>query len=742
MLIFAQLIKHISFILKRKLRIFPEVDFTLTLDRLMSGKFLTLFLWVFLATVVVFGLLWLIFMAVLGWNPGEAFLQLSNPSPHQQEEATIMQWIAIIVMNLFGLFVVNGVVLTLWVNWVSNRKDRHNKGEARYNGIFNKRFSVIIGGHPLIAGLAHELISNGNNEYVLIQTLRNPEILRGELRGKIIDKEANNRIIIYSGNRVAGHELEDLHLDLAQAVYIIGESNRIDGDSHDTINMQTWKLINELYHDDRDVRIPCHVMFEYQSTFRALQFTDLHPEGSKTFRFIPFSIYENWAQQVLIPSRQMEQSYYLPLEGNGGLPYDSDKRVHLIIVGMSKMGVELAIEAAHIAHYPNFLNPNVGHPRTLITFIDRNARREMSFLKGQFRELFQIARWRYVKAPEEISQPDNDSWNIYDSGQAMSLRSIRDPYHWNDPLHDEDLRSPYCGRLLGDDLVDIDFEFIEGDVALPSVQKYMTDACEDHAHSITTIAICLSAASEAMSAALYFEPSVYEHAQQIWVYQTESGALVDALRHGLTGQDNNKFSNLRPFGMLSQCDYFTRIHGLLPKIVAYAYACLSRNTTLADEYQKLAMNELIDAVETNWLSISDSGGKSAVAKRWSNIYCANSFGSKIRSIGIDECGDGPLMNNEVTNILAMVEHNRWVMEQLLLGFRPLPKDYKGEIPVEDNDEKERLKALNIHCDLISNAKLGSIKMYDEGIVKIIPLAIAISQEYAQQPMSGRNCDTR
>lgn len=725
--------------LKKYSKRFPLWDqLALTLDRLMSGKFLYLFLFIVAVSTVLFVSLWWICCRLTGWNLGDAFLQLTNPTLDVHQGEPFSKWVAIVVMNLFGLFVINGVVLTLWVNWVSNRKNRHKSGEARYNSIFRKKFSVILGGHKIVADLARELISSGKNDYVLIQTQSDTERLRSKLRGKITDNKDFKRIIIYSGDRVSKHEVEDLNLDLAQEVYIIGESTKIDGTGHDAINMQTWKLINEMYTADKEVRIPCHVMFEYQSTFSAFQLTDLKIEDSRTFRFIPFSIYENWAQQVLIPSQNNGVFDYLPLDGEKGLTYDSCQRVHLIIIGMSKMGMALAVEAAHIAHYPNFNNSEAGHPRILITFIDRNARREMTFFMGRYRELFQLARWRYVKAPEGIVKPADCSWDIYDSGDAMMSRASGDPYRWHDPLQDEELCSPYHGGHLGKDLVDIDFEFLEGDVTLPSVQKYIADACADRsdnpqaAASKTTVAICLPVASEAMSAALYLDPSVYENAQQIWVQQTDSGALVDAIRSGLTGEDNSKYRGLRAFGMLDQCDYLARIHSVLPKLVAYAYDCISWGTTLYDEYSRLHTDELMTKVEANWLAISNKGGKSAIAKRWSNIYCANSFESKMRSASIELSSDATITDSATIKMLAMIEHNRWVMEQILLGLRPLSKDYQGPIPVEDNDEKNRLKAMNIHADIISNAKLGTTKKYDEGIVSIIPTAIALAHQLTQK----------
>ena len=85
-----------------------------------------------------------------------------------------------------------------------------------------------------------------------------------------------------------------------------------------------------------------------------------------------------------------------------------------------------------------------------------------------------------------------------------------------------------------------------------------------------------------------------------------------------------------------------------------------------------------------------------------------------------------LRDDTAIHDLARVEHNRWVLEQLLLGIRPVSREYEGLLPLEDKSERKKLKARNIHPDLISNEKLGSTKTYDEGIARIIPLALAIA----------------
>lgn len=65
--------------------------------------------------------------------------------------------------------------------------------------------------------------------------------------------------------------------------------------------------------------------------------------------------------------------------------------------------------------------------------------------------------------------------------------------------------------------------------------------------------------------------------------------------------------------------------------------------------------------------LKDSWNKLSVSLQWSNLYSAYSISPKLRSIGITD-GYVKLDNDQIT-LLAEVEHNRWNMEKLLLGFR-------------------------------------------------------------------------
>ena len=97
----------------------------------------------------------------------------------------------------------------------------------------------------------------------------------------------------------------------------------------------------------------------------------------------------------------------------------------------------------------------------------------------------------------------------------------------------------------------------------------------------------------------------------------------------------------------------------------------------------------------------------------------------MRCIGWD--GERDLTEGEV-NILAKVEHARWNMEQLLMGYRPIDATKQKELTDITNKEekktkKNKLKSQMIHLNICSFNKLeeidgGSIQV-DKGISSII-----------------------
>jgi hypothetical protein len=112
----------------------------------------------------------------------------------------------------------------------------------------------------------------------------------------------------------------------------------------------------------------------------------------------------------------------------------------------------------------------------------------------------------------------------------------------------------------------------------------------------------------------------------------------------------------------------------------------------------------------------------------------------MRSIGIDVARWGSLftIGDRDVELLAEVEHNRWNVEELILGFEPTTEAEHQEV-LGDISKKNILKKKFKHEDLRNYNELGvdktglSIKRYDRGLTRSIPLIV-----YAYKLLSNEN----
>jgi hypothetical protein len=662
------------------------------------------------------GILLIIYM--LCWHSDEIslfdlFVQSINPSSIVAEtpldfSQQLTSGLLFIIMTLF----VTGLMISSLVNWWDRRNDKWMRGDIDYN--IKSNFVLIIGGHSMVANLCKQIHERDAKKRIVIQTRRPAISLRKEIESKI---KSSSKIYIYNGDRCSESDLDKLNAELAEEIYLIGENKELDGYDHDTCNLQCFRYLSEIT-KQAQAKIPCHVMFSYQSSFHVFQYTDVS-NGSKGLEFIPFNIFRVTSQQVLV-NNEMGDQKYIPLDGNEGIKPDSEKYVHFIIIGMSRMGSAMAVEAAHLCHFPNFITQE-SHPRTLITFIDRKGHREMNYFKGRYSNMFQLVRSRYLKL-EDFNHNNTPSSKLYDRQRTT----------FADPLLDK--TSKFADSDLGENFIDIDWEFVDGDIANPLVQQYLVEAANDE-NAITTIALCLPITIEAISASLYMPEEVYrsDNVSQILVEQTTNNSIIRALQEKIDGGDR-LFTKLRPFGVFSECDYIKLASNKLPHIVKYIY------DHIGDDYKNVLSHLCFDRngccneTEDAWNSISSGNGKSIIAQRISNYCLAEMIRVNQRSFGL-KSEDDILSDEKLIDLIANVEHNRWNIEQLLIGYRPLlttDADLLKKMGVEykdpKSDKKNKKKLLRAHPDLKAYDKLEKCSsIYDKQFAAHLPVLLKIME---------------
>ena len=601
------------------------------------------------------------------------------------------------VLAALGSIFLNGLLISAIVGWYDRFVDKWKSGMARYDEILkHKKIITIIGAHETVPKIIRQsLNSNPDINYILLQTNRNVEEIRAQLSSYLTDKE-EQKVIIYSGSRTSKDNLKELHINAVNTmeVFILGDSMEDCQyeNNHDALNMNCLNIIADLLREDSDVssnrskkdtpKLTCRVMFEYQTSFSIFQYSDISNKIKDIINFKPLNFYELWSQRVLVNTQlsfdSPDYSGYLPLEGKIPIGYDSDDTVHFIIVGMSRMGVALGIEAARLAHYPNFVRNS--KLKTRITFIDKNCHTEMKYFKGRFKELFALSPWRELKENEDIGQLDEEKWNI----DNLTIDK----------------------HYLGDDFIDIEWEFINRGIEDDDVHRYLQHQAKDK-HKRLTIAICLPNDNASVAAALYLPEKVYENAIQVLVYQYHNSSVIDNI--SINNRMNQYYKQLKAFGMMNEAYDVELIH--IQELAAQI---------LGNEYYNM-YKQVVKQRGIKEIQVNSNRGKSHIAKYWSNVYNADSIWTKLRSIG----SEGSSINSEKDiHNLAIVEHNRWVIEQLLMRYRYLTPE-EQEKAMHSLEYNEELKGCKMaHLDICSYERLCEVDpgifYLDVGFIRIIP----------------------
>lgn len=656
---------------------------------LINGAFMRKVLVLVLLTPFIFALTTLIFTSIKGngfhlvdigshqppKNPYSTFVEvlyhfIDPGNLHTAGEGTSY---LVFIIAICGVFLLNGVLISSIVGWIDKRKERYLQGLEPYQRFLKrKEHYVIIGGSDIVEGIVEQIFEtpqeNGEMPYILIQTSNNVEDFRHKLFSGL-DVEQQKHIIIRYGNRNVEEDIEKLYLNKALEVYVIGEETRTDDmeSYHDTMNMKCLNLIYEnveknksFAKSDKDNRLVCHFMFEYQTTFNVFQYSEISGRIIERINFKPFYYYEMWGQRVLV-CKELENEAnceYLPLEGIEGIKKDDDDYVHLVVVGMTRMGTALATQAALMAHYPNFVEKNI---RTKITLIDENADKEKNFYIDRYDRLFALSNWSYKEMVRSESGKDE-------------LKTVF-------------THTPMELEHLGGDFLDVEWEFIQGSVAQLELQKYIED-CASKTHKMT-IAICKDEPSRCLAAALNLEWRIYEKAMQVLVYNRYDDALIEKLKNKKDSGIFSPFGNkLKAFGMASKC---------------FSKERLEETESLALKFHREYKKD-------------ENAEIDKLTDYWSNVYVSNTMWTKLRCVE----RKNETIDEKDIDILAEVEHNRWNIEKLIMSFRPLTKEEQVQARQSKKD-KDIYKDKMAHLNICSNDRLEEIdkgaKKYDIDIIE-------------------------
>ena len=417
-----------------------------------------------------------------------------------------------------------------------------------------------------------------------------------------------------------------------------------DGEGKKTVAMLAdlaEKYDTEAHHGKRLI---CHIIIERNEILRMLQTCDFCNEVRQKIDVYPFSMDAVWSRSIILDYEH--------------ITIQSDKHVHLVIFGMGEVAETVAIQAAIVAHYPNYVRNH--SLRTRITMISENAETLSEGFIRRYRHLFDNSFYRIVKPSDE-----------------KTVKVFHKPM--------------YYGKR--EDFVDVEWEFVDVESWNPDVREKLKQWAQDD-RQLLTLVMADRDPDKNVAMSLFLPDELYQRSIPIHKYSPH------AVEYDISMPLVQMAKNVNY--IYSQCynDNFVNWQGHIQTSVEIDRA----------ERDKL------------WADLSS-------VKRWSSIYNAMTIPSKMRSIGLGEDDWDKFydISQQDIEILAQVEHNRWNVEELILGYRPCTDEEQDKIAADIETQKDVFKERKIHYDLRAYHDLRpdrtgkSAQVYDLCLSAALPL---------------------
>ena len=704
----------------------------LFIDRIMSQHLIWQLAIIGLGVLVLFGGFWAvnrIFSCVLN-EPSisgyELFYSLIDTNAWSDYRTTDPQPKPISFLRIVAYFcamaIFGGLLISVLTNWFARRIENYQNGITTY---LKKGHHVILGYDEIVPSIILDIFKISNTPqrtYILLQSAMPCNQVKELLRRSPASKYLNNIVFNY-GHRTSIQDLSKLHLTKAQSIYIVGDRNK---PTHDSMNFECLVNIYNIMEPTAphpSVKLTC--VFDDADSLSAFQQVDL-VASFQEMQICPvfYNFYTEWARHVLVSEKYGDER---ELSGRGGLDckypqkqgikYEDENYLHIVIVGINRLGVALGIEAAKIIHYPNFERDR--KLKTRISFIDLKADEEMELFMTRYRPFFQVQACQYVNMTK-------------DSNESISIPATK-----------------FKGNQAN--FLDVDFEFIKGDVFSMSIQNLLEKwACEENYLSLY---IAFRDQQKGLTLALNLPRKVYDTASAIFVRQTRSDVLFSQLRKNVISYSRtymsegqkmvehhrkSLYANIYPFGMT---DVASNVMGQV-QIQAEILMLMDRHDNIRHQvldcdYEQTNWSEIRNLAHKEWnsrnISIDEQNGYFYMA-------CAIPYRlSVLRSMRGLERDDDSLDRQDLSkkeiNRLVVTEHNRWNVEKLFSGYQKLEIEESFDVH-KQADTRLNIMVVNeqrpYSHDIRAYNNRHDITAKDKEMVALIPRVLRASHPVWRQ----------
>lgn len=620
---------------------------------------------------------------------------------------------------VIGAFIFNGAIIGIITNSIERRVANHKEGRIHY---LKSGHYIIMGYDDMAPSFISHIFGRDKDAYILILTAKDTIGVRERLM-KSFSEQRMKHIIINYGHRTSIEYYKDIRLESAEEVFVVGNHSNA---AHDAINVECVDSISRYLKDkeQKPARITC--VFKDLDTYAAFKTSEIFKEiKNLKIDFLPYNFYTGWAKQVFVKRFYRDfdnpgQEYHYPLVYENGIKPGDDKYVHLVFVGTTNFAVAFAMEAANVLHFPN-----ANKRKTRITFIDVKVDKEKDEFITRNRHFFEVQPYYFYDLTNE-------------EDEKKEKQGLRDEY------------VIFTDKDRG--FLDVEFEFIKGNVFSKKVQDEISKWASEHNDEKQCLSIFLALADqrENFVMGMNMPDEVYANEVPVFIRQNRSDNFVTNLRNEDTKKESQKFTysvvkdgevkskerdaryaHIYPFGM-NETAFSADDHSLKrAKLINYLYSTANYETY---KFQGILVLDAIPEAKI-WEEANAMWQDLSVALKWSNLYNSYTMRTKqrtlraMRGLGIDdESRDYDTLSDYEVEQLAIVEHNRWNVEKLLMGYRKPKRDEDKYVYPEFAGKLKKNKDLFVHHDIRPFDQLNTIKELDYEFARYIPWIMKMTEK--------------
>lgn len=224
-------------------------DQALRFDRILTGSFIRQILWI-IGLLVLVWIIWAVCLTAGSADrlsntdiknspllmPFYMLIDANTLSDIRMAGTTGWELFFCIFTYLIGLLIFNAIIISVFSNYIAQRKQNYHDGISRYkiSGHY-----IILGYDEMLPSIIDHIFRNHPDARILVLSAVESVKIRERLR-KAVPREQFDRIIVNYGHRTASDYYPDIYLERARQIFVVGKRSLPE---HDAINVECVESI-------------------------------------------------------------------------------------------------------------------------------------------------------------------------------------------------------------------------------------------------------------------------------------------------------------------------------------------------------------------------------------------------------------------------------------------------------------------------------------------------------------------